>query len=46
VLLGGDAQTDDDSTGGRHLEFGAPAEKQSEPDVSPEDVPDLELPSE
>lgn len=46
VLLGGDAQTDEASAGSRQLDFGAPAERQSEPDLSPEDVPDLELPSE
>jgi len=46
VLLSGDVQTDEDSAGGRQLDFGAPPEKPSEADVSTEDVPDLELPSE
>jgi hypothetical protein len=44
VLLEGDAQTDDDSVGSRQLDVGASPERQSEPDVSPVDVPDLELP--
>jgi len=46
VLLSGDVQTDEGSAGGRQLDFGAPPEKPSEADVSTEDVPDLELPSE
>jgi len=46
VLLGKDAQTDEGSARSRQLGLGAPAEKQSRPDVSTEDVPDLELPPE
>jgi len=46
VLLSGGVSGSGESTESRHLDLGTPSEAQAEPDVSPETVLDLELPSE